>query len=86
MILLQLRRSFREETRQSNTRILQEYLDSKCQSKETRNPGIFVIIDTAGSCGDYENELDTVIMTLHCPRREVSEQNILINRKDIITH
>ena len=75
-----------KDTRQSSTRNLQEYLDSKCQSKQTRNPGIFVNIDTAGLCGDYKNEPDTVIMTIPCPRREVSEQNILINRKYIITH
>ena len=60
--------------------------DSKCQSKETRNPGIFVNIDTAGFCGVYKNEPDTVITTLTCPRREVSEQTILINGKHIITH
>ena len=53
-----------KDTQQSSTRNLQEFLDSKCQSKETRNPGIFVNIETAGSCGDYKNEPNTV-MTLY---------------------
>ena len=62
-------------------------MDSKCQSKETRNPEIFVNIHTAGLCGDYKYEPDTVIMALPCPRREVSEQTILMGvvKKNKIT-
>ena len=46
-----------KKTRESHTRIVEEYLDSKCQSKEIRKPGILVNIDIADLCGDYKTNM-----------------------------